>query len=268
MFLTLAGMEKLVIDKPVGFKSDSKDSEPIVESSTHVSLIPRKSLRTNRFRPRFSLRTFFLLTTLFTLGLAILLRLERPRQLRIWIHRNGGRCELASERSKGPVKNWLRRHLPREYFDDVVSAKLRTLKNDEIVDRLDLFSKLTWLQMDNSLFDNDHLRSLSRMKWLEVLYLHNTSLNDVGMKHIAQIKMLRVLRIDRTQISDLAIEHLFLLQNLQVLYLNDNRLSEAAILKLGNLKQLKILHLENTGVGVEAIHELKGSLPNCLILGP
>ena len=198
------------------------------------------------FRPKFSLRTLLLGMLVLGAGLGLFQRLDRQRQLVARIKAAGGRCVYYRYESSGRFETWLRKRLPRSYFDDVLSIEL--YKSTEKLDGI--------------------LVSLAELKSLKAVNLDDTQVSDAGLAHLVELKSLEGVSLNNTHVSDTGLAHLAELKSLTGLCLQDTQVSDAGLPHLAELKSLESLDLNHTKISDPGIQQLKTSLPNCQITGP
>lgn len=133
--------------------------------------------------PQFSLGSLFLVVTALCVGLAfVAVPAERQRQAVAAVQALGGwvqYVEFGETESNARLKTYLRRWLPRDYFDDVQAIDLESRK----------------------VTDAD-LANLESLKHLQTLNLRGTEVTDAGLVHLRGLTELRSLYLYRTQVTD------------------------------------------------------------------
>ena len=155
---------------------------------------------------QFSLATMLVVVTVLCVGLSlVVVPAERQRRAVVAIERQGGSVEYAEPYHEEPDDEpFLRRWLPRDYFDEVRLVKLD-------------YTQATDVELA-------HLQGLTQLK---VLFLMDTQVTDVGLAHLRGLTGLQVLDLRGTQVTDVGRAHLHGLTGLQVLLLDRTQVTEA-----------------------------------------
>jgi hypothetical protein len=108
------------------------------------------------------------------------------------------------------------------------------------------------------------------LSWFdEVVYVYvhlgNTQINDEGLKHLSGLTYIQSLRLDNTQVSDEGMKHISGLINLRDLILDNTQVANEGLKHLSGLTDLETLYLDNTQVTDEGVKELQKALPDCEI---
>ena len=238
---------------------------------------------------QFSLRTFFVLVTVFCVWLGWTVhRANEQRKAVEWVREMGGDVAYGYQRdeagipivdAKPPGPKWLRQLLGVDYFQEVTVVDLKTtpvsdltplagLKNLELlwlngtqVSDLTPLAKLTSLEFLS--LDNTHvsdLTPLAKMTSLQWLQLNYTQVSD--LTPLAGLKSLKALVLRATEVSDLT--PLAKLTSLESLLLDNTPVSDPT--PLAKLTNLQWLSLDNTPASEEQVEELRQALPNCEII--
>ncbi|MCH7727821.1 MAG: leucine-rich repeat domain-containing protein [Planctomycetes bacterium] len=213
---------------------------------------------------QYSLRTFFVLLTVFGVWLGVVVhRANAQRKVVEWVREMGGSVHYDYEYhadgqligdAKPPSPTWLVQLLGVDYFQGV---SLVDFENQPVSDLTPLagLTSLRWLEGDGtSVID---LTPLAGMTSLEGLYLSVTRVTD--LTSVAGLKSLEELYLYNTQVSDLA--PLEKLTSLRALSLQGTKVSD--LTPLAELKNLEWLELEHTQVSEEQVEKLRQALPNC-----
>src|SRR3954470_22968965 len=132
-----------------------------------------------------------------------------------------------------PIRE-LRKWLPRDYVDPVVSVYLKGTAGD------------------NALGD------LHELKHLETLSLEFTSVTDSGLAHISGLARLRRLDLSGTLITDAGLIRLQRLTLLEELSLHQSAVTDAGLVHIGGLPQLRRIELGGTPVTDAGFFHLRG----------
>ncbi len=187
---------------------------------------------------QFSLRTFFVLLTLFCVVAGWRMnQLRRQWEAVEWVRENGGRVGYSMDDFEGDI---LSRYELRDVLWVVVGndtfSDLTPLANLTNLESLDLYGT-----------EVSDLTPLANLTNLEYLGLYGAEVSD--LTPLANLTNLEVLSIDGTEVSDLT--PLANLTNLEDLYLDDTEVSD--LTPLANLMNLKHLRLDGTEVNAECI---------------
>jgi hypothetical protein len=171
-------------------------------------------------RPRFQLRSLFILISLTAVGLGVWQTLLRPYRSQAEAFALLAKLKPEIEtRAGGP--EWLHGIAGADKFQDVVMVKLEHHK----------------------LQDAD-LAPLARLPQLERLYLAGTPLTDKGMAHLAPLHKLQRLSLWGTKITDEGLKHLRECRDLEVLDIHDTRLTKGCLVHLQEMPHLRELHFD------------------------
>ncbi|MCH7725853.1 MAG: leucine-rich repeat domain-containing protein [Planctomycetes bacterium] len=231
--------------------------------------------QTTKPKPRrrwlqFSLRTFFVLLTLFCVWLGWTVhRANEQRKAVEWVREMGGTVfydyEYYYQRGgddfvddyEPTAQKWLRDFLGDDYFQKVSGVYFAHTQVSDLTPLAKLTSLEYLVLADTQVSD---LTPLTRLTRLQHLRLDDTPVRDLTT--LAKLTSLQVLDLDNTQVSDLA--PLAELQNLE--WLNIRRTQVSDLTPLANLTSLQKLWLDNTPVSEEHVERLQQTLPNCEIV--
>jgi len=161
---------------------------------------------------RYSLRTLFIVVTVFCVWMGITAKLAREQKQAVeTIEALGGRVQYQHETnpSDPPGPEWLRRLIGDEYFFSI-----------------DVIHFSNPIVNDTSLAS---IKSLTGVKWLS---LTGSQITDTGLVHLKGPNDLRGLHLNDTQITDTGLEQLKELTNLQRLYLRNTQVTDEGVKKL------------------------------------
>ena len=195
---------------------------------------------------RFSLRTLFVIVSLLCVLLsALVVPVEKQRRAVAAIMSQGGWVMYAERPHDTQTYSrtpFLRRWLPRDYFDEVREVELGPSE-----------SRLA------------HLRSLPRVR---TLILRGTRITDAELTCLTGMTVLRKLHLDDTQITDAGLAQLREMKCLREIYLGNTQITDAGLAHLHGLWGLDKLHLRGTRVTETGVARLELRLPDCRIYRP
>ena len=210
-------------------------------------------------------------------------KIDRVRRAFAAIEDAGGDCRYRDrETEPGQIEAWLRRYLPRIYFDEVISVyadqspkitdavvahlsaltslKRLDLSGSQVTDAgLAILSALTSLQhldLSGARATDASLEYLSTLTSLEWLDLSDTQVTDAGLVRISTLTSLEYLDLSGTQVTDAGLEHLSALTSLQHLDLSGTQVTDAGLEHLSVLTSLKKLVLRYTQVTSDGLEHL------------
>jgi hypothetical protein len=239
---------------------------------------------------QYSLRSLFVLTTLFAFWLGVNIHRARQQKEAVeallvadarvvyddrWDEPQGGRAGDSTQ----PTSNWLRAQLGNDFFDDVTGVYFEGWARD-----MEEHTRWTTWDLDESVLIDmvnamTHLKNLRRLKrldlrrlpvWdagllhveglagLEVLNLTCTKVTDTGMARLAGLKNLRELNLSFNVITDAGIEHLAGMTRLEDLDLEGTKVSNAGLVYLAEMSRLEGLRLKGTEVTDAGLQHLAG----------
>ena len=188
-------------------------------------------LKPKRRWTQFSLGTLLVSVTLLCIGLGLaVVPAERQRRAFAALEPLGADVWYAEPGER--ASNWsppafLRRWLPRDYFDAVQEVHLRpTGKGGAGLALLSDLKRLQILQLNDTEVANAELIYLEGLVDLKKLYLDRTQIGDEGLASLQELKKLQVLGLDRTQVTSAGLVHLASLRNMQILWLDDTRIAD------------------------------------------
>jgi hypothetical protein len=251
---------------------------------------------------RFSLKTIFVLVTLYCIWLTIItLRAHEQHRAVKRIQELHGAVAFAFELNadgswrENPhpfVPAWIRNTLGEDYFrriaiinfdegSDPTNDDLRVLEN---------LAEVQQLTLDNRKKITDAgLNHLAGLKRLNVLVLNGTRITGPGLRHLQGLQRLEGLAFSSTPLGDDGLQHLAALTNLKWLHLSDTHVTDEGLRRLAGINSLEDIQLVNTGVtdaglkhleslqnlkrillrGTKTTHEgraaLRKALPNCQV---
>ena len=228
-----------------------------------VSAAPAQESVPARARRRWfqcSLRTMLVGTTLIAFGLALFVnKVDRARRAVAAIEALGGTCAYRNRDTKpGQMEAWLRRYLPRNYFDEVITvdAACNAKFTDVVVAHLSALTSLKSLNLSKTRVTDAGLAHLSALTSLELLYLGETQVTDAGLAHLSALTSLELLYLGETQVTNAGLEHLSALTSLKWLGLSETRVTDAGLEHLSALTSLKVLALGRTQVTDDGLAHL------------
>ncbi len=211
---------------------------------------------------QFSLRTLFVLTTLFALWIGWRVHLVRKHKQAVdAIQQLGGSIQFHSdladdaEPSTPPwVENLLAKLFPAKvhsvYFpDSTTDADLAHLAAFQHTERLDL---------DNTQISDAGLEHVGHLARLRILSLNNTRVGDNGLAHLESLSNLAWLELRNTHVTDDGLVHLKDMTKLESMWLGNARVRGPGLRHLKGLKSLIQLSLDGNPVSDEGVRHLAG----------
>jgi Leucine-rich repeat (LRR) protein len=129
----------------------------------------------------------------------------------------------------------------------------------------DAFSHVTYVDLTGRQLNDEELRSLSGLTYLESLALDRTSITDEGASVYRAMPNLSVISLRYTSVSDGTARNLAVLPNLKTLYLTGTRFSDDAIPDLSKLQGLDELYIRWTKISEAGATQLRRELPTCAV---
>ncbi len=125
---------------------------------------------------------------------------------------------------------------------------------------------LKYLDLSETLIDNDGLSYIAPFTNLETLSVWNGTMDDDGLEPLTALTKLKSLDIHgcRGLSSDCA-EHLMKMKNLEVLNIAESNFDDDGLAKLAELEHLKSISIGQTGVTSEGVNAFKEKHPNCTV---
>jgi hypothetical protein len=225
---------------------------------------------------RFSLKTIFVLVTLYCVWLAVVTLQARKQQRAVKrIQELHGAVAFAFEldaqgnwkQNPQPfVPAWIRNALGEDYFRRVAIVNFDE-GSDPTDDDLRVLEGLTDVQQltlsNRKKITDAGLAHVAGLKHLNVLVLDGTSVTGPGLRHLRGLEPLEGLTFASTPLADEGLEHLAVLPNLRWLQLNDTKITDEGLRRLAGLQSLEDVQLVNTNVTdaglkhLESLHRLK-----------
>jgi hypothetical protein len=173
-------------------------ADPTTEKPTHA----------RRWIP-LSLRMFIAIQALFAVVGAVWVVVPAWRQNAV-IREIEGLHGFVAAKESGP--KWLRKWMGNE-----------TMRN---------FDEVYWVDVSETQFNDDGLRSIQCLRDLTILDLRKTKVTDAGHEHVPRLTKLRVLFLDRTRVTDSGLKHLTGLRALTSLTLYGTPVTDAGVSEL------------------------------------
>ena len=163
---------------------------------------------------QFSLRTLFVVVTVFCIWLGIPVRqaLDQKRAVEA-IRKSGAQPRISYEyqidRSAPPGPEWLRRLVGDDYFFTVVALELRGPNiNDSELAAIKWLTYTRWLDIDTTNVTDAGLVHLNGLTNLQRLNLIGTKVSDRGLEHLEVLTTLRWLNLSGTEVTDKGVKRL------------------------------------------------------------
>jgi hypothetical protein len=254
---------------------------------------------------RFSLKTFFLFTTLLCVWLASQsIRVHKQRRALDQIQKLGGsvgfdfQLDAADNWKSNRIRlapRWMRDAIGEDYFrrvailnfdegsnptdaDLALLTALPDLRELTLADRRNItdaglvhlaqLRDLRVLDLKGTLVIGPGLRHLQSLSTLEGLSLANSPLTDEGLQFLTHLSNLRWLHLSSTNISDDGLRYVSSLRRLQDLQLVNANVTDVGLNQLKSLSQLKRILLYGTNVTHEGVEQFQKDLPACQISWP
>ena len=248
--------------------------------------------RSTKWRPfRFSLKTFLIAITIFSIWLGLNLnraRIQRQSLEQLHTSSIGYSYQYIppyglDETRQPSIPAWLFGATGKDFFYRVVYVNLNGASaSAERLKALDGLTGLRMLGLDNAEITLETADAIGRMRRLEVLSLQMctltpvhvsrfkglsriqdlslaiTNIGDDGLRYIGQLQDLRRLHLQHTNITDEGLKHLVNLTKVETLILSDNqKVTDAGLVNLLPLRNLKNLSLwKNKNITDDALSTL------------
>ena len=219
---------------------------------------------------QFSLRTMFLVMTVFCIWIAITAKRARDQKLAVEaIREMGGRVfyeHQIGNPSDPLIPEWLRRFIGDEYFFSVNGIQLEGPDFDDAsLIAIEQMTDAKLLALTDTKITDTGLVHLKGLTKVETLVLNGTQVTGTGMVHLKGLTKLGFLYLNNTQVSDAGLVHLKGFSNFQQLDLSNTRITDVGLDHLKGLTKLQTLNLSSTQVTDQGVKRLRQALPNCVI---
>lgn len=247
---------------------------------------------------RFSLRSFFVITSLFAVWISV--RAQRAHNERLVahlaspygsvIHYDYQSVSANPAQSTPPGPKWLRDAIGIEFFAEMTglhiydgkrmpeadrralvtaAGKLRHLNaftfyeaDPVVVDAVsEHLPKLQLLALTGEGVDDASLAKLQGMKELQTLRLSSTRVDGRGFVYLAELPNLRELLLQRAKVTDEGLQNIVLLKQLRSLSLNSTQITNEGLKPVGGVRSLERLSVMNCNVTNDCLIHFR-SLPN------
>lgn len=202
------------------------------------------------FRPRYSLRTLFIVMTVACVVGGHWLN-EAVRQQRA-VHRFH---ELS-----GAVL-----YRVADTVDSQPEAAPRYLRPLIGLIGEEAFGEVIRVRLPGTSTTSDDLRYLTGVPTVEGLWLQHTRVTDEGLPYLRACPKLRALSLSWTPITDRGLTDISKLNGLEFLSLNHTWITDAGLVQLKTLTKLKGLWLVSAAITDEGYRRLQADLPECEI---
>jgi len=213
---------------------------------------------------RYSLRTLFVVVTVFCVWMGITAKRARDQKQAVEAILEMGGFVFYEHQGvpTGQALPWTRFTYSLDGptpVDPPGPAWLRKLIGDEY------FFRVFWIQLNRSQFRDVSLAAISRLADVKRLALNNNKISDAGLVHLKGLTHLDMLALSDNNVTDDGLVYLKGLTNLRYLYLNRIEITDAGLKHLNGMTKLQLLSLHGTHVTEEGIERLQQTLPNCTI---
>lgn len=209
------------------------------------------------FRFSFSLRSFFIGLTLFSLWLGFHMRstnlqkdaVKRIREYGGWVRYDYQMPNGAFDpKASSFAPSWLRSQLGDDFFYSVVEVNC-------------VYSEDSGTRSDNANVTAAPLELLNHLPNVEGLFLKESQANDENLRHVAGLKHLKTFMAwDASQLGDAGVAHLRHLHKLTNLHVSEGQLTDRSLAIFAEMPQLEMLSLQFnqfTDEGVRKLESLK-----------
>ncbi len=227
-------------------------------------------------RYRFSLRTLFLVMTVF--GIWLGLKLNRDAELNralSAIENGGGRLVVTDRRSDFPWGLWKSRYSLEYHGLEHPISKEDLLHLETLAP-----SSVCWLNLANTGITDTDLGRIKGLTDLEFLSLSNetyltgevipnrpqNSITDAGLARLGQLKNLKGIDLSGTAVTDDGLKLLAAMPHLIWVYLDGTNVSGSGLDHLGSHKHLMMLELNGCNLTPTGYRELI-QIPTLISLG-
>lgn len=213
------------------------------------------------FRPRFSLRTLFIVLTVGCLlgGYWMNRAIRQRTAVRRFYELTATR---ASDHGDHATTMGYRYQGRDEYYKPIIPKWLHPLR-DMIGE--EAFGEVTGVQLLDTPATNDDLRCLADVPTVERVLLNRTKVTDDGIKFLLVCPRLRELQLDGLPITDQGVGQLVNLADLNTLSLSGTKITDEGLVHLEKLTKLKQLWLRSTAITDAGYRKLQAALPQCEI---
>ena len=123
---------------------------------------------------------------------------------------------------------------------------------------------LKYLDISETLIDNDGVSKIAPFKNLETLILWNGSMDDEGISQLTGLTKVKKLDLQGCQsVTSGSADHLLKLSSLEDLNIAETSFDDEGFLKLAELENLKVVAVGRTNITSDAIETFKSKLPEC-----
>jgi hypothetical protein len=195
---------------------------------------------------RFSLRTLFVLMTICCVLFGTWAAYVNPYRLQMQSLAAVSRLQGNSAKSPAEGPGWHR-------------WLVTTLLGGEA------FVRVTEVDLAHKSVDDDALRSLGGLIYLEKLSLDYTPITDAGLATLRSMQSLQHVSLRYTGISDRSAEHLATLPKLRTAYLTGTKITDVGADYLAKNQGMAELYVRWTQITDEGADRLAAALPECKV---
>lgn len=125
---------------------------------------------------------------------------------------------------------------------------------------------LTFLDLSETLIDNDGISHIAPFTNLEHLLVWNGTMDDDGLEPLTNLKKLKTLDIHGCRsLTSACADHLVQIENLEDLNIAETSFDDEGLAKLADLKSLKSISIGQTGITSDGIAAFKAKHPDCKV---
>ncbi|MEW4489414.1 hypothetical protein AB1L42_15130 [Thalassoglobus sp. JC818] len=125
---------------------------------------------------------------------------------------------------------------------------------------------LKYLDISETLIDNDGVSKIAPFTNLETLILWNGSMDDEGIGFLTGLTKLKTLDLQGCQsVTSASADHLLNIKDLESLNLAETSFNDEGLLKLTALSNLKSISVGRSSVTNDGVEKFKAALPNCTV---
>ncbi|MEX2306356.1 MAG: hypothetical protein WD738_02115 [Pirellulales bacterium] len=127
------------------------------------------------------------------------------------------------------------------------------------------FTRVTYVDLSRRNVNDDALRSLAGLVYVEELKLDFTSITNDGLAALRSMRNLQRLWLRYTAVSDAAASYLETFPRLDTVFLTGTHMTDAAVDRLARLDSISDLHIRWTRISNEGAERLVAAMPNCAV---
>ena len=127
------------------------------------------------------------------------------------------------------------------------------------------FVEVNTLDLRKTKVTDDHLATVSALRYLREILLDRCSITDAGLKRLSGLNQLESVSVRYTQVSNAGLTTFSAMPSLECLRLTGTNIDDTGLLSISHLTSLTEVYARWTHVTPEGAAEIRNAIPKCVV---